>query len=269
MLNIIKKTGVHCTTPKHGRQINWIFIHYTAGTASQKGAAASVAKWFANSSANGSADFIVDDGSIVQYNPDIRNRYCWAVGGVKYPKMSTSLGGKYYAQAHNNNSISIEICSCKKNVKSLKDTDTDWYFTDTAVRNAADLTRKLMREYHIDIDHVIMHHMRTGKICPNPWCVNESRLAGWRAFLALVKGESASADNMKMNDKYRGTYLVTARSGLNLRAEAGDGRIIATMPRGAKVTNYSQYKVVNGKVWLWVAYAGMQGYCILTYLDKV
>lgn len=269
MLEIIKKTGVHCTTPKHGRQINWIFIHYTAGTTSKKGAAASTSAWFASNVANGSADFIVDDGSIVQYNPDIRNRYCWAVGGAKYRKMATSLGGKYYAQAWNNNSISVEICSCKKNTKSLKDTDTDWYFTDAAVRNTVDLVRYLMQEYHIDIDHVIMHHMRTGKICPNPWCVNESRLSGWRAFLAQVKGESASVGGMKMDDKYRGAYLVSAQNGLNLRAEAGNGKIITAMPHGARVNNYSRYKVVNGKVWLWVAYSGMQGYCLLTYLKKV
>lgn len=273
MLEIIKKTGVHCTTPKHGRQIKWIFIHYTAGTSSQKGAAASTAAWFASRDAKGSADFIVDDGSIVQYNPDIRNRYCWAVGGVKYRKMVTSLGGKYYAQAWNNNSISVEICSCKKNTKSLKDTDTDWYFTDAAVRNTVDLVRYLMQEYHIDIDHVIMHHMRTGKICPNPWCVNESRLSGWRAFLALVKGEGAvtsaqEKSDVRIDDKYRGSYRILPKNGLNLRAEPGNGRILTAMPRGAKVTNYSRYKVVGGKVWLWVAYSGIQGYCLLDYLDK-
>ena len=50
---------------------------------------------FKSGSVGGSADFIVDDSEIVQYNSDISHRACWAVGGKKYTSMTTSEGGKY------------------------------------------------------------------------------------------------------------------------------------------------------------------------------
>ena len=104
-LNIIKQTGTANTTYSPGRKIEWLFIHYSASTSSKRGAASGMCSWSANPAAGGSADFAVDDETMYQYNPDIKNRYCWAVGGSKYSYMSTSLGGKYYGVANNNNSI--------------------------------------------------------------------------------------------------------------------------------------------------------------------
>ena len=186
-IDIIKNTGITNTTFSEKRKIEWIVIHYTAGTSSKAGTAANTANWFKKTSAQGSADFIVDDATIVQYNDDIENRYCWAVGGSKYNKMSTSLGGQYYQQCRNNNSISVEMCSNKGNTKTLNATDTDWFLNPATVNNAIKLTRYLMEKYNIDINHVIMHHQVTGKICPNPWTVSEDRLSGWRDFLTALK----------------------------------------------------------------------------------
>lgn len=129
----------------------------------------------------------------MQYNTDLENRYTWAVGGKKYPKNSTTLGAKYYGIAKNNNSISIEMCSNKKSTKTLNVTDTDWYFTDETINNAVLLTRYLMAKFNIDINHVIMHHMVTGKVCPQPWCLNELALPQWYNFLNKIKAGAGSS----------------------------------------------------------------------------
>lgn len=181
-MNIIKNTGTVNTSHKANRSIKYIVLHYTAGTRSTKGSASSVANYFKSGNAGGSADFIVDDETMVQYNPDIKNRYCWAVGGNKYSKMSTSVGGKYYNMCTNMNSISIEMCSNKTNKSILGASDTDWYLTDKTVDNAVELTKYLMKTYKVSASNVIMHHQVTGKVCPNPWCVNESRLSQWQGF---------------------------------------------------------------------------------------
>ena len=189
-INIIQKTSNNSTTIKNNRNIDWIVLHYTAGTSSSKNAAQNTAAYFAKAQA--SADFIVDDNDIVQYNPDPKNRYCWAVGGAKYSTLASSLGAKYYGQCQNNNSISIEMCSRKVNTTTLNASDDDWYLTEATINNAVKLTKYLMQLYNIDINHVIMHHMVTGKLCPQPWCKNESSLTHWNTFLALVKGSTIS-----------------------------------------------------------------------------
>ena len=112
----------------------------------------------------------------------IYNRYSWGAGGAKYTKMSTSEGGKYYGVCRNSNCINIEICSNKKNKKSLSANDTDWYFTDSELELAAALVRQLMAEYKISADHVIMHHQVTGKLCPAMWTHSEAELEGWKKF---------------------------------------------------------------------------------------
>ena len=186
-INIIKAGSTHNTTYKKKRKIEWIILHYTAGASSKPGRALGCASNFAKSTREASADFICDDRDIVQYNTDLENRYTWAVGGKKYAKNSTTLGARFYGIAKNCNSISIEMCSNKKSTKTLNVTDTDWYFTDETINNAVVLTRYLMDKYNIDINHVIMHHMVTGKVCPQPWCLNEAYLVNWYNFLNKVQ----------------------------------------------------------------------------------
>lgn len=181
-INIIKKTSTKHTKACSKRVPTYLVIHYTAGVKSVGGTAQNVAKMFATSDRDASADFIVDDRDIVQYNPDPTTRYTYAVGGSKYSSISTSVGGRLYNICKNSNSISIEMCSNKKNTKTLNATDTDWYISDATRKNAIELARHLMQLYNIPIERVIMHHEVTGKICPNPFCVNESRLTEWNKF---------------------------------------------------------------------------------------
>ena len=188
-MNIIKKTSMVHTAAYARRPILYLVIHYTAGTNSKAGTARSVAAMFGNpNNRPASADFIVDDGEIVQYNPDPLNRYTYAVGGGKYGVLYTKEAAKLYGKARNFNTISIEICSRKTNTKKLDAIDPDWYLTDAAVANAAELAKYLMEKYHIPLDRVIMHHHVTGKLCPQPWCLNDSRLVGWNKFKARLSG---------------------------------------------------------------------------------
>lgn len=197
-MDITKAFGTTNTTYLKNRDITYISIHYDAGVTSKAGTAASLAAWFkagANPNNPSSSDFIVDDYNVVQYNPDIENRYTWCVGGKKYNKMSTSLGGRLYGIAKNSNCINIEIKSNKRNTKSLSADDRDWYFTDAALDLTAELVRELMAKYNIPSENVIMHHEVTGKLCPAMWTHDESELQGWYNFKKKLSPAPVKAED--------------------------------------------------------------------------
>lgn len=201
-MNIIPKTSTVHTAAYARRPILYLVIHYTAGISSKAGTARSVAAMFANpNSRPASADFIVDDGEIVQYNGDLLNRYCYAVGGNKYGVLYTKEAAKLYGKCRNYNSVSIEICSTKTNRKSLDASDTDWSLSASAVDRAVELAKYLMQKYSIPADRVIMHHQVTGKLCPQPWCLNNARLAGWEKFKArLTAGPAVVKEESDMTE---------------------------------------------------------------------
>ena len=225
-MNITAKTNTHNTSFAKGRSLEWIAIHYTAGTNSRPGAALNVAGWFKNPENNGgSADFIVDDTSVVQYNPDIRNRYCWAVGGKKYPN---TKGGSLYGTVTNRNSISVEICSTSKNKQVLKGNDPGWSFTDAALDRAVELVRYLMEEYGIDAGHVIRHYDVSGKPCPGiiGWNKESGSEKAWQAFKARLSASDATQTVVvspvsKYNDTEKAVWDFLKGKGLNNYAVAG------------------------------------------------
>ena len=158
-INIIKMPlGVHISKAPN-REIKYLAIHFTAGSSSKAGSAKSVKHVFEQRKA--SADFCVDDRDMVQFNPDLHNYYCWAVGDGN---------GKYGVT--NKNSISIEICSSlKKGTSAAVPNHSGWYFTDAALENAIKLSKYLMKKYNIPIDRVIRHYDASRKSCPG--------LVGW------------------------------------------------------------------------------------------
>lgn len=150
------------------RPIKYLAIHYTAGGSSAAGTAKGIKRVFENRQA--SADFAVDDKDIVQFNPDIRNYYCWAVGDKKAPNVNNPDG-------KNSNTISIEICSTlKKGTSAAVPNHEGWYFTEEAVNNAVKLAKILMKKYNIDINHVVRHYDISGKLCPGIIGWNNGRL---------------------------------------------------------------------------------------------
>lgn len=183
-------------TALRNRSVKYIAIHYTAGSTSKKGAAFSTRNVFLKRSA--SADFVVDDESVVQVNPDLKNYYCWSVGDKKN---IYSGGGKLYGVATNKNTISIEICSnLKSGTSAAFANHTGWYFTDASLDQATKLIRYLMKEFGIPKTNVVRHYDISGKLCPgivgwNDACIysnegkklnEESSSKEWLAFWSKI-----------------------------------------------------------------------------------
>lgn len=160
---IYKPLSVHVTKSSN-RTPQYLAIHFTAGSSSNAGRAQSVYNTFVSRSA--SADFAVDDRDMVQFNPDINNYYCWAVGDAKN---KYSHGGSLYGKAINKNTVSIEVCStCSPITTAGVSTPNHpgWSFTDAALNNAVKLAKIIMKKYNIPVDRVIRHYDISGKLCP-------------------------------------------------------------------------------------------------------
>lgn len=179
-INIIKMPlGVHISKAPN-REIKYLAIHFTAGSSSKAGSAKSVKHVFESRKA--SADFAVDDQDLVQFNPDLKNYYCWAVGDGN---------GKYGVT--NKNSISIEICSSlKKGTSASVPNHSGWYFTDAALENAVKLSKYLMKKYNIPIDRVIRHYDASRKSCPG--------LVGWNDDTLYKEDGSKTKEKNNSNE---------------------------------------------------------------------
>lgn len=136
--------------------INYIVIHDTANPNAGADARQHFA-FFNSGDQESSADFFVDSQEALQVN-DYYRYYTWHCGD-----------GGAEAKIKNRNSIGIEICV---------NSDGDY---SAAVQRAAVLTRQLMQELHIDIDHVVRHRDASGKDCPGS--MSE---ADWLNFKAMV-----------------------------------------------------------------------------------
>ena len=171
--------GVHISKAPN-REIKYLAIHFTAGSSSKAGSAKSVKHVFEQRKA--SADFCVDDRDMVQFNPDLHNYYCWAVGDGN---------GKYGVT--NKNSISIEICSSlKKGTSAAVPNHSGWYFTDAALENAVKLSKYLMKKYNIPIDRVIRHYDASRKSCPG--------LVGWNDGTLYKEDGSKTKEKNNSNE---------------------------------------------------------------------
>ena len=265
-INIIQKTSTHNTTPTN-RKPEWIVLHYTAGTSSAQGAAKNVAAYFSKSPNQASADFIVDDVDIVQYNPDPTRYYCWSVGGGKYTNKANSLSAKYYGQCTNKNSVSIEMCSRKKNTSTLNASDPDWYITEETVNNAAKLTQYLKNLYNIDNSHIIMHNMVTGKLCPQPWCRNEAALTNWNNFLSklniAIPTKPAEAQSSSQQTQAPSYIVKITAAVLNIRSGPS-----TVYPVVGQIKDMGKYTIVEEKSG-WGKLKSGKGWISLKYTKKI
>lgn len=170
-----------CLTKSPNRTIKYLAIHYTAGASSAPGRAVNMkSDW--EKTRRASADFGVDDRDMVQFNPDPKNYYCWAVGDPKIGHVSCPDGS-------NRNTISIEICSSIKAGCSVQKSNHEgWYYTNEALNNGIRLAKILMKKYNIPIERVVRHYDISGKLCPG--------IIGWNdGRLYTTKGEKTDKFN--------------------------------------------------------------------------
>lgn len=179
-----------CLSKKANRKIDYLVIHFTAG-ASSSGDAETKARNVFIARKNASADFTVDDDTMMQVNPDPKNYYTWAVGDGK---------GKYGVT--NSNSVSIEICSnLTKGTTAKVPNHEGWYFTEASIDNAVELSKMIMKRYNIPLERVIRHYDASRKLCPgiigwNPGTIYDSKTGtrtdkksnedAWKAFKARL-----------------------------------------------------------------------------------
>ena len=276
-MNIKPYYSITSLTYAPNRFIEYIALHYTAGTTSKAGTALGVAKWFAsggNPSNPASSDFIVDDRDIVQYNNDIENRYAWCVGGTKYSP-TTSLSASLYGKATNKNTINIEICSNKINKKSLLASDTDWYFTKAELDNTRELVKYLMKKYNIPMERVIMHHSVTGKPCPAMWTHNESELKGYYDFLQSIDKNYKPVTSKSTTSTSTLPYKIKVKDeSLNVRSDAGlNNKVVCIIKRNEVYTIVSEKRVKNsdGSIATWGKLKSGIGYINVSdkYVTKI
>ena len=186
-MNVIKMTGTNCTTSAPGRKIQYLAIHYSAGTSCAPGQGAGLISWFRNPQADGSADYVCDERDFYQYNPDPHNRYCWAVGSKS---RYNTKGGRLWKVATNQNCISLEIVSGNKTGKITYPNDPNYYFTTAVIAKAIECTKYLMDLYNIDADHVIRHYDCSGKECPGiiGWNADSGSEDAWNSFHEAIGG---------------------------------------------------------------------------------
>lgn len=190
-------------------QIKWIILHYVGAVSTAK----NNADYFYSTFRGASAHYFVDEKEIWQVVED--NDSAWAIGA-----------NKYYTDARNTNSISIEMC-CYENSNGKLD------IKEEVVNKAIELTKYLMDKYDIDIDHVIRHYDATRKVCPAPFVNDESR---WNDFKKAL-GDKSSSSNLK--DNIIATVKVTHKNGLNLRKESNtNSSIIKAFPQNTSLKIY-------------------------------
>lgn len=191
-------------------QIKWIILHYVGAVSTAK----NNADYFYNTFRGASAHYFVDEKEIWQVVEDSDS--AWAIGA-----------DKYYTDARNTNSISIEMC-CYKNSKGKLDIKGE------VVNKAIELTKYLMDKYDIDVDHVIRHYDATRKVCPAPFVNDESR---WQDFKKKLGQKDTS--NSDESEKVIATVKVTHQNGLNLRKEANtSSSIIKAFPQNTSLKIY-------------------------------
>lgn len=266
---ITKHTSTTDTTAAKGRPLKYIVIHFTAGTHSRKGAAVNTCEWWKKPDTAASADFVVDDEMIVQYNPDVENRYCWHCGGAKY---SGTKGGKMHGAVTNYNSIGIEICSSNSTGKTPIANDKSWYFTDAVLKNAHDLTCHLMETYGIDADHVVRHYDVTGKICPGiiGWNADSGSEGEWARFKASLKSENPAPVQTEESKPAEQTAQVemivrVVADVLNVRKGPGTGYAkVTTIKKGEAYTI-----VETNEAKTWGKLKSGAGWISLLYTEKI
>ena len=147
--------------PEWGNGKEFIVIHYTGIPADGHAIP---------ESGIGAHFYIYGDGTIYQTEPV--DAVMWQVG---------TANGMYNClreDANNHNCIGIELCPrCDGNPEDSR--DEKWYLTEETQIAAVKLTRRLMAELDIPVDHVLRHGDIVDKWCPAPYFNNNGYKTSW------------------------------------------------------------------------------------------
>ncbi|MFJ9462160.1 DUF5776 domain-containing protein [Viridibacillus arvi] len=137
--NLVSQSIINSVTSSTGNGRKWITVHETDNERATANADAHGRLQANGNSRSASWHYSVDDKEAVQsFNHNIR---CWAAG-------DGSGNGNY-------NSIHVEIC-----VNEGGD-------YKKAVKNAAELVKKIMKDENISLANVVQHNHWSGKNCPS------------------------------------------------------------------------------------------------------
>ena len=218
------------------KDIKYIALHYTANDGdSDEGNA----NYFHSDIVKASAHYFVDDDSITQSVLD--DYVAWSVGGKLYTDHVSTGGGRLYGIATNNNTLNIEMCDTVKDgvIKA----------SEATIENAIDLIRQKMKQYDIDIDHVIRHFDVNGKHCP-AYLIDEQ---AWKKFRARIMG-------YELGRAYRMTkacYLRLTPAGQkvaygdlpkSMRKKCRNAKGAAMIKYG-KIFVLTDFKVIKAELW--------------------
>lgn len=153
------------------KNIKYLVYHYTGNAGDT---AENNAKYFQNNVVKASANYFVDDTTVVESVPVDYMPY--SIGGSKYPNCSSTGGGKYYGKATNSNTINIEMCGNKSGVASYKTQE-----------NAIALGKELIEKYNIPQENVIRHFDVIGKQCPAYFCYSDVNNKAWEKFKSKLE----------------------------------------------------------------------------------
>lgn len=155
--------------------IEYIVVHYTANSGDT---AQNNLDYFARTKTGTSAHYFVDENEVCQSVQD--TDVAWHCGS-KNPR---------HPYCRNANSIGVEMCNSVGGVPE-------------AVRDrTAAFVRQKMKEYGLDVNHVLRHYDVTGKRCPAPWVDNP---AEWMKFKKMLEED----DDMSYEqfEQYMNRYL--------------------------------------------------------------
>ena len=155
--------------------IEYIVVHYTANTGDT---AQNNLDYFARTKTGTSAHYFVDENEVCQSVQD--TDVAWHCGS-KNPR---------HPYCRNANSIGVEMCN---SVGSVPEAVRD--------RTAA-FVRQKMKEYGLDVNHVLRHYDVTGKRCPAPWVDNP---AEWMEFKKMLEEDDEMS--YEQFEQYRNRYL--------------------------------------------------------------
>lgn len=190
--NLVPSKTARKVTSGTGNSKRKICIHETDNMRAGANADAHSRLQYNGNSRKASWHWQVDDKEAVQsFTHDWR---CWAAGNAK----------------GNNEAIHIEIC-----------VNSDGNYQQ-AVRNAAQLVAKIIKEEKLTINDVVQHNFYSGKNCPRT--MRAGNIISWSSFLQMVK-ESEELTVSQYNElqsqiSHLKAELMSLRTLLNNKANA-------------------------------------------------